>query len=77
MIVAFGSGRSRLVGLSDGSIQVDRRSANRRIRIESLRRDQQAAVKRAELLTFIRKRTITLGATLHTNGPLKRESDSI
>jgi hypothetical protein len=39
-----------------------------------LRRNQQAAVKRAELLPFIGKRTITLGATLHTDGPLKRES---
>jgi hypothetical protein len=39
-----------------------------------LRRYQQTAVKRAELLTFIGERTVTLGTTLHLRGPLKRES---
>src|SRR5215212_5487110 len=57
------------------SIQIHRRGAYRRIRIEGLWRYQQTAVKRAKLLAFVRKRTITLGATLHTHGPRQRESD--
>src|SRR5215212_1361659 len=57
------------------SVQIDRGGAYRRIRIEVLRSYQQTTVKRAELLTFIRKGTITLGASLHTGETSKRESD--
>ena len=56
-------------------IQVDCRRSYRRIQIEGLWRNQQSAIKRAELLTFIGVRTVTLGATLHLHGPLKLESD--
>lgn len=53
-------------------VQIDRGSANRRIRIERLRSYQQPTIKRAELLPFVRKGTITLGASLHTGDPLNR-----
>ena len=56
-----------------GGVQIDRRCTDRRVWIKRLRRDQQTAIKRAELLTFIGERTVTLGATLHLGGPLKRD----